>query len=614
MNAFAAGINAIFRDPNMAKHAFYRAGGEGIGVPVRVIFRAPDRVASFGEGRFVTDTHFIDVRVSDVPNLEMGDTFDIGDLAYEVRSDPVRDREQLCWSAEVRSFDRLGAPPDARWAADFVGGRYWRSGTPTGEGGEVVANVGLVLNGEGPVFPSAPPGLYALNLVLDDQSEIVLEAGDVGDPIVAWGDSLTAGSGASSPLSNYPAVAAQLFQPARVIVNKGIGGQSSSQIAARQGGLPILCTLDGDTIPAAYKWTWDWSTGLDGWYPRVQGGDQDATLSVENGALVIDANPGPQSAGAAQVSLGLADGLPVGYVWTARFNFAGTIGFLNVGLMQDNGVWNGNATPDIARQGIFNGPDREASTTLAYPGANVLALFSGNQSGSAIISELELTAVAGVAVLEKSVNVLQASGQFGGSISGTLADVHGTITSDGDGNWSFNRDDFGPPVHCPPGTPFVPDDAGDFRDSTAWLWVGRNNFSSPDTVKADIAAMIAHLGHGRYLVGGVINSGTEIAGSLNHTKIVSLNAELAATHGPRFVDLRQALISAGDPVLDADDIANDVVPGSLRADNIHLNDHGYGVIAQALFEARDKMGWYSGDPLPRAIGIATIQRAWGIPR
>lgn len=104
MNAFAAGIDAIFRDPNMAKDALYRAAGGGAGVPVRVIFRAPDRIANWNEGRFVTDTIFIDVRVSDVPELAPGDTFEIGGELFEVRSEPVRDRERLCWAAEVRAL------------------------------------------------------------------------------------------------------------------------------------------------------------------------------------------------------------------------------------------------------------------------------------------------------------------------------------------------------------------------------------------------------------------------------------------------------------------------------------------------------------------------------
>lgn len=104
MNAFAAGINAIFADPNMAKTALYRAGGDGAGVSVRVIFRAPDRLVNWNEGRFVTDTLFLDVRISDVPELNAGDTFELDGDTFEVRSDPVRDRERLCWAAEVRNL------------------------------------------------------------------------------------------------------------------------------------------------------------------------------------------------------------------------------------------------------------------------------------------------------------------------------------------------------------------------------------------------------------------------------------------------------------------------------------------------------------------------------
>lgn len=104
MNAFAAGINAIFADPHVARDAVYRAGGNGAGTLVRVIFRAPDRIADWGEGRYVTDTVFIDVRVSEVPVLEAGDTFEIEGEVFEVRSDPVRDRERLCWAAEARQL------------------------------------------------------------------------------------------------------------------------------------------------------------------------------------------------------------------------------------------------------------------------------------------------------------------------------------------------------------------------------------------------------------------------------------------------------------------------------------------------------------------------------
>lgn len=66
--------------------------------------------------------------------------------------------------------------------------------------------------------------------------------------IVCWGDSMTAGAGGSG--TTYPGVLASLL-PGKTVSNLGIGGQTSTQIAARQGGVPIKVTIDGNLIPAS---------------------------------------------------------------------------------------------------------------------------------------------------------------------------------------------------------------------------------------------------------------------------------------------------------------------------------------------------------------------------
>lgn len=104
MNAFAVATDLIFTDRHLAVDATWRAAGAGDGVPVRVIRRRPDRIASFGEGQFVTDSVLIDVRVSEVPVLAPGDTFEIGGEIFEVRGEPVRDAERLTWAAEARAL------------------------------------------------------------------------------------------------------------------------------------------------------------------------------------------------------------------------------------------------------------------------------------------------------------------------------------------------------------------------------------------------------------------------------------------------------------------------------------------------------------------------------
>lgn len=102
MNAFAAAVDALFGNPNLARDAIWRVGGSGEGTPVRVVLRTPDQVTNFGAGRFVTAGRMLDVRTADVPSLDAGDTFEIGAETFTVQGEPLRDAEGLIWSAEVR--------------------------------------------------------------------------------------------------------------------------------------------------------------------------------------------------------------------------------------------------------------------------------------------------------------------------------------------------------------------------------------------------------------------------------------------------------------------------------------------------------------------------------
>ena len=102
MTAFAAAIDVLFADRNLAVDIVYRADGADPGVPVRAIVRQPDRIGTFGETRIVAGTVAIDVRVSDITAPAEGDTFAIGDETYVVQGKPVRDAEQLVWTIEAR--------------------------------------------------------------------------------------------------------------------------------------------------------------------------------------------------------------------------------------------------------------------------------------------------------------------------------------------------------------------------------------------------------------------------------------------------------------------------------------------------------------------------------
>jgi lysophospholipase L1-like esterase len=83
--------------------------------------------------------------------------------------------------------------------------------------------------------------------------------------IVVFGDSLTEGAGASGSGKAYPQVAASLFEPARMILNRGMGGQTSTQIAARQGGIPLRLAgaggAPGNLFPRTRDWMHRFETG-----------------------------------------------------------------------------------------------------------------------------------------------------------------------------------------------------------------------------------------------------------------------------------------------------------------------------------------------------------------
>ena len=100
MSAFAAAMDAIFSDPNMAVDATWTAQG-GATLPVRVIRKAPDEVTTFGAAQILSDTTLVDVRISEMPNPKPGDGISIGTDIYVIQGEPKRDRERLIWTLEL---------------------------------------------------------------------------------------------------------------------------------------------------------------------------------------------------------------------------------------------------------------------------------------------------------------------------------------------------------------------------------------------------------------------------------------------------------------------------------------------------------------------------------
>jgi hypothetical protein len=130
---------------------------------------------------------------------------------------------------------------------------------------------------------------------------------------------------------------------------------------------------------------------------------------------------------------------------------------------------------------------------------------------------------------------------------------------------------------------------------TAVIWAGRNNYGARATVLSDIAAMVAALGHGRFLVLSVPNGdyASEYAGQTGYGQIIDLNDTLAATWPDNYLDIRRILVDAYDPGQPQDviDHGRDIVPASKRADAIHLNATGNAVVKTAVHAALAARGW-----------------------
>ena len=101
MTAFAAILDALFADPNIGREAVYTSDG-GAPMLVRVVSRQADAISDFGDARLWSETARVDLQVAEVPNPRPGDRIEIDGEAFLVQGEPVRDRERLVWTVDLR--------------------------------------------------------------------------------------------------------------------------------------------------------------------------------------------------------------------------------------------------------------------------------------------------------------------------------------------------------------------------------------------------------------------------------------------------------------------------------------------------------------------------------
>jgi lysophospholipase L1-like esterase len=177
---------------------------------------------------------------------------------------------------------------------------------------------------------------------------------------------------------------------------------------------------------------------------------------------------------------------------------------------------------------------------------------------------------------------------------GTIRGIHGTIetlTEPPGATFEFTRDAAGDALAVTDPPLFIPDAYAELRTGINVIWSGTNNADDPDRVLADIDAMVRAMGHTNYLVLTPLNNDTRPVGDPWTTALLQINDGLRDRYGGRHLDIRQYLIDYGltdagitPTATDTANIADGIVPESLRVDGIHLNTTGYALVAAKVEE------------------------------
>ena len=101
MTAFAVALDALFADDNIARDAVYTPEG-GAPVLVRAVARRADDITGFGDARIWSETTRLDLRIAEVANPRPGDRIEIDGEPFLIQGEPVRDRERLVWTVDLR--------------------------------------------------------------------------------------------------------------------------------------------------------------------------------------------------------------------------------------------------------------------------------------------------------------------------------------------------------------------------------------------------------------------------------------------------------------------------------------------------------------------------------
>ncbi|TSD89071.1 hypothetical protein FFK22_008810 [Mycobacterium sp. KBS0706] len=108
MTAFDAMHDALFADANMAVAAMVEPFGGGVAMACRAILSQPTEVLGVAGMEIAADTTIVEVRRSEIPSPQAGDTVVTLDAAggetgrYIVQGEPKLDDLRIVWTLDTR--------------------------------------------------------------------------------------------------------------------------------------------------------------------------------------------------------------------------------------------------------------------------------------------------------------------------------------------------------------------------------------------------------------------------------------------------------------------------------------------------------------------------------
>lgn len=173
--------------------------------------------------------------------------------------------------------------------------------------------------------------------------------------------------------------------------------------------------------------------------------------------------------------------------------------------------------------------------------------------------------------------------------------IEGNISYDtNDAKYYFTRTTTGNEVIVENNTQIITSGMKNNRDDLMIIWAGTNNkpdSSSIQNVINYINRMIEYSNNDRYIVIG-------LTAKAYIPEVEEVNNILKETYSSHFLDIRTYLLENGlkdaeisPTAQDTIDISNGEIPTSLRSDDVHLNEKGYTIVAEQVYNKLIELGY-----------------------